>query len=122
MPDWLIAYLGSIQAGIVRTLAAELRAGGLGTAALAFALGAVHALTPGHGKAALAAYFLGREARIGKGLQLALTAALLHVLSGFAVFLVLRFAIGQAPSITGRGSPTFTIVGYGLIIIAVRRS
>ena len=118
MPDWLIAYLGSIQGSIVRTLAAELRAGGLGTAAFAFALGAVHALTPGHGKAALAAYFLGTEARIGKGLRVALTAALLHVLSGFAVFLLLRFAIGQVPSITGRGSPTFTIIGYGLIVVA----
>jgi nickel/cobalt transporter (NicO) family protein len=118
MPDWLIAYLGSIQGGIVRTLATELRAGGLSTAAFAFALGAIHALTPGHGKAALAAYFLGTEAPIGKGLRIALTAALLHVLSGFAVFLLLRFAIGQVPSITGRGSPTFIIVGYGLIVFA----
>lgn len=71
-----------------------------------------------HGKAALAAYFLGREARVGKGVRIALTAALLHVLSGFAVFLVLRFIVGQAHSLTGRGSPTFTLLGYGLIIIA----
>jgi nickel/cobalt transporter (NicO) family protein len=118
MPDWLIAYLGSLQGAIVRTLAAEMRAGGLGTAWLAFGLGALHALTPGHGKAALAAYFLGRAARVGKGVRIALTAALLHVLSGFAVFLVLRFIVGQAHSITGRGSPTFTLLGYGLIIIA----
>jgi hypothetical protein len=75
MPDWLITYLGSLQGGIVRTLAAEMRAGGLGTAWLAFGLGALHALTPGHGKAALAAYFLGREARIGKGVRIALMAA-----------------------------------------------
>ena len=118
MPDWLIAYLGSLQGGIARTLAAEMRAGGLGTAWLAFGLGALHALTPGHGKAALAAYFLGREAHIGKGVRIALTAAMLHVLSGFAVFLALRFIVGQAPSITGRGSPTFTVLGYGLIVIA----
>jgi nickel/cobalt transporter (NicO) family protein len=118
MPDWLIAYLGSLQGAIVRTLAAEMRAGGLGTAWLAYGLGALHALTPGHGKAALAAYFLGREARVGKGVRIALTAALLHVLSGFAVFLVLRFIVGQAHSITGRGSPTFTLLGYGLIIFA----
>jgi ABC-type nickel/cobalt efflux system permease component RcnA len=116
--EWLIGYLSSLQGGIVRSLAAELRAGGLGTAALAFGLGAVHALTPGHGKAALAAYFLGKEARIGKGLYVSLSAALLHVLSGFAAFLVLRFAVGQAPSITGRVSPMFMIIGYGLIIAA----
>jgi ABC-type nickel/cobalt efflux system permease component RcnA len=91
MLDWLIANLGSLQGGIVRSLAAELRAGGLGTALLAFSLGALHALTPGHGKAALAAYFLGQEAEAGKGLRITLSAALLHVLSGFAVFLVFRF-------------------------------
>ena len=118
MLDWLIAYLASLQGGIVRSLAAELRAGGLGTAVLAFSLGALHALTPGHGKAALAAYFLGQEARVAKGLRVTLSAALLHVLSGFAVFLVLRFIIGQSPSFLGRGSPGFTVVGYGLIVLA----
>jgi len=118
MPDWLIAYLGSWQGGIARTLAAELRAGGIGAASLAFGLGALHALTPGHGKAALAAYFLGREAHVGKGLRVALTAALLHVLSGLAAFLVLRFVIGQGPSISGRGSPSLTAFGYALIIVA----
>jgi ABC-type nickel/cobalt efflux system permease component RcnA len=64
MPDWLSVYLCSFQAGVMRGLAAEMRSGGVGTVALAFTLGAVHALTPGHGKAALAAYFLGKEARI----------------------------------------------------------
>ena len=43
-------------------MAVELRVGGLGAAALAFGLGAIHALTPGDGKAVFAAYFLGREA------------------------------------------------------------
>ena len=118
MMDWLITYLASVQGGILRTLAAELRAGGIGAAAFAFTLGALHALTPGHGKAALAAYFIGKEARLGKGVQVALTAALLHVLSGFAVFLVLRFIVGQVPSISGRGSPVFTVFGYGLVMIA----
>jgi hypothetical protein len=50
MLDWLIANLSTLQGGIVRSLAAELRAGGIGTAVLAFSLGALHALTPGHGK------------------------------------------------------------------------
>ena len=118
MPDWLMAWLGQFQGGVVRSLAAELRTGGLAAAGLAFALGALHALTPGHGKAALAAYFLGREAHIGKGLRVALSAALLHVLSGLALFLVLRFIVGMVPSMTGRSSPTFTLVGYGLIVLS----
>lgn len=115
--DWLMAWLGTLQGGIVRSLAAALRAGDVGTVVLAFALGALHALTPGHGKAALAAYFLGQEARLGKGLRVALSAALLHVLSGLAAFLVLRFVVGQ-PSLTERGSPAFLALGYGLIVFA----
>lgn len=113
-----MAYLASLQGGILRHLAAELRAGGAGTAGLAFLLGALHALTPGHRKAVLAAYFLGEEARLGKGLRVALSAALLHVLSGLAVFLVLRVILGQMPSLLGRSSPGFTAVGYGLIVVA----
>src|SRR5262245_23636898 len=117
MLDWLFTYLASLQGDIVRSLATELRAGGLGTAVLAFSLGALHALTPGHGKAALAAYFLGQEARVAKGLRVTLAAALLHVLSGFAVFLILRFIVGQSPSFLGRSAPGFTVIGYGLIVI-----
>jgi hypothetical protein len=43
----------------------------------------------------LAAYFLGREARIGKGVRIALVAALLHVLSGFTAFLVLPVSLSS---------------------------
>jgi hypothetical protein len=51
----------------VSGLAAGLRAGGLLSAVLAFVLGALHALTPGPGKAALAAYFLGQDAKVATG-------------------------------------------------------
>src|SRR5262245_29640425 len=96
-------WLAQLQGGIMRTLAADLRAGGIGAAALAFGLGALHAPTPRHGKAALAPYFLGREAHIVKGPRVALSATLLQVLSGLAAFLVLRVILGQAPSMWGRG-------------------
>ncbi|MBX9925193.1 MAG: hypothetical protein K2Y05_02440 [Hyphomicrobiaceae bacterium] len=118
MLDWLIGYLAQIQSGVLRTLAVELRTGGASAALFAFSLGALHALTPGHGKAALAAYCLGAQAHPLKGLRIALSAALLHVLSGFAAFIVLRFILEAAPSITGRASPTFTTFGYALIIVA----
>jgi nickel/cobalt transporter (NicO) family protein len=48
----------------------------------------------------------------------ALMAALLHVLSGFVVFLVLRFAIGRMPFAMGRPSAGFSLAGYGLIGLA----
>src|SRR5262245_30725284 len=118
MLDWLMPYLGSLQGGVLRALAAELRAGSVDTAGFAFLLGALHALTPGHGKSVLAAYFLGQQARIQKGLGVTLSAALLHVVSGLAVFLVLRVLLGQLPSMLGRNPPTFTAIGYGLIVVA----
>ncbi len=118
MPDWFMHTLAAIQGGIVRDLAAAMRAGGLAAASLAFTLGALHALTPGHGKAALTAYFLGQEARIGRGVRVALSAAALHVVSGFLMFLALRYVLGQALSVTGRASPNFTAIGYAFIIAA----
>lgn len=118
MPEWLMSYLGQVQGGIVRGLAAELREGGLASAGLAFSLGALHALTPGHGKAALAAYFLGKEASVGKGVRIALSAALMHVVSGLCAFVVLQMLLRQAPTLTGRASPSFTVVGYALILAA----
>jgi ABC-type nickel/cobalt efflux system permease component RcnA len=118
MPDWLMSVLSGLQRTAVSGLAAELRAGGMSTGVLAFALGALHALTPGHGKAALTAYFLGQEARLGTGLRVALTASLLHVAMGALAFVVLRFLIGQMPSMTARGSPFFVVTGYGLILLA----
>ncbi len=92
----------------MRNLAAEVRSGGLWGVALAFALGALHALTPGHGKAALTAYFIGQVGSLATGVRVALSAALMHVVSGFCVFLVLTFIMGQSPSLTGRGSSWFT--------------
>jgi len=118
VPDWILALLSGLQRAAVTGLAAELRAGGMFTAILAFALGTLHALTPGHGKAALAAYFLGQEAKIATGIRVALTAAFLHVTMGFVAFAVLRFIVSQTPLMTARGSPFFTVTGYGLILLA----
>ena len=118
MPDWILAFLSGLQRAAVSGFAAELRAGGLLTAALTFALGALHALTPGHGKAALAANFLGQEARFATGIRVALAAAFLHVVMGFVAFLVLRFLVSQTPHMVSRGSPLFAVAGYGFILLA----
>ena len=65
---------------------------------LAFALGLVHALMPGHGKTILFSYFLGNGARLATGVGMAFKIAALHV--GTAVFLLL--AIGGAVVRFGR--------------------
>lgn len=101
-------------------LAGELRTGSLSAIAitLAITLGAAHALTPGHDKFALVAYRLGKEARVTKGIRTALAAAYLHVPSGLAAFVVLRLLFGLLPSVTGRPSFAFLLLGYLLIVVA----
>lgn len=116
MADWLTFWAAQIQGNLLAGLLAELRAGGLGTAVFALILGALHALTPGHGKAALIAYFLGRDASTARGLQVALAGSGLHVLNGLVLFLVAKFVIGVTASLTGRPPPSVSGIGYALII------
>lgn len=87
-----------------RELSAALRATGNGTGVIpalawvAFALGMVHALTPGHGKAILFTYFLGRKVQPWAGVAAAAQVAGMHV--GAAIILVLAF--GGASFVLGR--------------------
>lgn len=85
-------------------------------ALLAFLYGVLHAAGPGHGKLVVVTYFLGRDARIGRGLLMGGQIALMHVLSaviivGFAD-LLLRRTFGGVPS----EIPAVRLVSYGLIL------
>ncbi len=55
--------------------------------AVAVALGLVHALTPGHGKAVIFSYFLGHNAHPFSGIKVAAEAAVTH--GSIVVILVL---------------------------------
>ncbi|MCI0512510.1 sulfite exporter TauE/SafE family protein [candidate division KSB1 bacterium] len=48
---------------------------------IAFILGAIHALGPGHGKSLMAAYLVGSAGRVSDAVTLALTLTISHVLS-----------------------------------------
>jgi nickel/cobalt transporter (NicO) family protein len=76
---------------------------------VAFALGMVHALTPGHGKAILFTYFLGRKVQPWAGVAAAAQVASMHV--GAAIILVLAF--GGASHVLGRPA------GAALVLQAV---
>jgi len=76
---------------------------------VAFALGMVHALTPGHGKAILFTYFLGRKVQPWAGVTAAGQVAGMHV--GAAIILVLVF--GSASYVLGRPA------GAALVLQAV---
>lgn len=64
----------------------------------AFTLGVLHALTPGHGKAVVVSYFLGREARLFAGILAGLKIAAGHVLLATALVAI----FGTVVSVMGK--------------------
>jgi nickel/cobalt transporter (NicO) family protein len=95
--------------------------------AAAMVFGAVHALMPGHGKAVLVSYYLGRPSDLRQGLLSGLILALTHV--GTAVVLVLTgvvvvsraFAVGgRAPAFETASAMMITLVGVFLLWRALR--
>ena len=94
----LLATAGNLLSGwqrdLTRSLSAYLRqAEGLDTgvlvaAAFAFALGMLHAATPGHGKIVVFSYFFGQGARPWTGILTSLRIAGTHIATAIVLFLV----------------------------------
>lgn len=62
----------------------------------AFFLGALHALEPGHGKSAIAAYAVGHRSSSGQILVLGLSAAIAHTATILALALILGATVSAA--------------------------
>ena len=98
--------------------------------AVAFAYGAIHAFGPGHGKFVVVSYFLGREARVMRGVVMALQIAIVHVIAAIVIVwladLVLRggFGLGLSDVPGVRAASFLIIVGIGVYMLyqAVRAS
>lgn len=82
---------------------------------LAFALGLVHAATPGHGKSVVLTYFVGNKARPLAGLVMGVKIALSHVGSAIAVFVVLRLILDRTTR--GMNDGWLTMISYGGIAV-----
>jgi nickel/cobalt transporter (NicO) family protein len=93
-PDAAAARISTLGAAGVHPLLALLRSpdrswqAWLWGLALAFALGMLHAFSPGHGKTLAAAFLLGRRARARHALWLGLSVTAAHVVAVFALGLV----------------------------------
>jgi len=116
--EWLL----NLQRELYGALGARIQTMGEGADAAAGAilfalvLGAIHAMTPGHGKAVVFSYFLGAKARPWSGIAMASKVAAMHVLS--AVLLVALF--GSAASMFGRPAGVarwIQVASYGLIVV-----
>lgn len=122
--DWLArsaAWLLNLQRELYGALGTRIQTMGDGADAAAGAigfalvLGAIHAMTPGHGKAVIFSYFLGAKARPWSGIVMASKVAAMHVLS--AILLVALF--GSAVSMFGRPAGVarwIQIASYSLIV------
>jgi len=82
----------------------------------AMVFGAVHALMPGHGKAVLVSYYLGRPAHLRQGLLSGLILTLTHV--GTAVVLVLAgVVVASRAFATGGRTPAFESASAAMIAL-----
>jgi nickel/cobalt transporter (NicO) family protein len=95
---------------------------------LGIVFGALHALTPGHGKTVLAAYLLGSRLTLVRGLSVAGTLAVTHIAT--AVLIVLLAAplvtrtlsgIGQTPALETLSRGLLAAIGVWLLVRALRR-
>jgi ABC-type nickel/cobalt efflux system permease component RcnA len=89
----------------------------LQAAVFGFALGLLHALTPGHGKAVVFSYFLGQAARPWSGMRMSLQIALVHVGSGVLLFLAVHFVFTTLTRAPLGGVPWLQPLSYGLITL-----
>lgn len=125
----LLARLGGemfrLQGRMNKALAEQMRGirdGGIGGAllagvALAFLYGALHVAGPGHGKAVIVSYFLGRDATIRRGLWLGVQIAATHVVAAivlvWAADAAVRHAFGGAPP----AMRAMQAISYGAIVL-----
>jgi ABC-type nickel/cobalt efflux system permease component RcnA len=70
---------------------------------LAFALGMVHALMPGHGKTVIFSYLMGNGARLVTGIAMAMKIAALHVATAVVLLLVIGAAVVRFGRMQGTG-------------------
>ncbi|KZD06201.1 hypothetical protein [Oceanibaculum pacificum] len=113
------ALVSAWQREILAALSSVLRTGDMPSLlALGAGLGALHALTPGHGKLALAAFLADSRGTALKGLRIAALAALMHVATGAVLYAVFTALLRPAASLSGRGEPMVTTLGYGLVALA----
>jgi nickel/cobalt transporter (NicO) family protein len=97
--------------------------------AMAFAFGAVHAATPGHGKSIVMSYFLGQGGVARRGVTMSAKVIVTHVLSAIALVTATTFVIDLSLGMRPADFPAVrlisyagvTLVGSWLLWRAVRR-
>ncbi len=116
--QWLYAAQGWIHVELRAFLTGFAKTGDwsalLSVAPFGVAFGAVHALTPGHGKSILATYLAGSRLALLKGVGVAGVLSMTHV--GMSVVLALTAAPLIEKSLVGAGrAPLLELLSYGIL-------
>lgn len=99
---------------------------GLLAVLLSIALGAGHALLPGHGKTIMAAYLVGRRGRLRDVITVGATVTITHTLGVIILGLLISFTTAIAPTAAEQDLGIVSgliigAVGAGLLLTALRR-
>lgn len=125
---WPRQWLGEInrvQRGLQETLARNVRrvkqegsaGAGLTVLLVAFLYGTLHAVGPGHGKAVVAALFLGREARVLKGIAAGFGLSFLQIASSIVIVAILALVLGHGGLDVTQEAAWVEVGSYGLIAL-----
>ncbi len=82
---------------------------------MAFSYGVLHTLGPGHGKAVIISYFIGKGGSLRRGLIMGVRIAIFHVLSAVAVVVLTDTVVRQAGGGTPDNYRIVQLFSYGAI-------
>ncbi|MEA5466913.1 HoxN/HupN/NixA family nickel/cobalt transporter [Leptothoe sp. PORK10 BA2] len=82
---------------------------------LAFSYGVLHTLGPGHGKAVIISYFVGKGGSLRRGLVMGVRIAVVHVLSAIVVVVLTDTVVRQAGGSTPDNYRIVQLISYGAI-------
>jgi nickel/cobalt transporter (NicO) family protein len=120
-----LAQTAAFQREMVRDIGRYMAAirDGTGSAPLlvgigfAFLYGVVHTLGPGHGKMVVASYFVGRDARVWRGIGMGAQIALTHVISAVLIVWLVDITVRQMLGGEPAESRWIRLVSFGLIAL-----
>ena len=84
---------------------------------LSFSYGVLHTLGPGHGKAVIISYFVGKSGSLQRGLSMGVQIAVFHVLSAIVVVVLTDAAVRQAGGSAAGNYRVVQLISYGAIAL-----
>ncbi|NEZ56315.1 DUF3299 domain-containing protein [Adonisia turfae] len=84
---------------------------------MAFSYGVLHTLGPGHGKAVIISYFVGKGGSLRRGITMGVRIAVFHVLSAIIVVVLTDTIVRQTGGGTSENYQIVQLISYGAIAI-----